>query len=272
VTRTGVDNPWRPEDEPDRDPEPLAEWIQAGIPVEEAEIWRNWRYRIAKAAAWRRAGVLGGLQAAQWSTAGVTPQTVERWRAAAIDATEAVNWHELGFTLEQAARHKTNGLSPSQAFDRQQSAPGPIGMSVSGGTPIVHTAVSRHGFGGRPGPPPDFQKFLEAGVPPPVLNSYMTRQWVDDDAVSWAKEGIDAADAQLWKELGLQAAEAGRLTRQGATVSQTVREWWQAGIPIDEVADWIGAGLKPQEAADQRARGITAQQAATLRALREGPD
>lgn len=100
----------------------------------------------------------------------------------------------------------------------------------------------------------------------------MTRQWFDDSAVAWAREGIDAVEAQLWKELGLRPAETGRLVRKGATVHQTVRDWWAAGIPIDEVSDWIGAGLKPQEAADQRARGVTAEQAAALRALRDQAD
>ena len=70
------------------------------------------------------AGVLGGLQAAQWSTAGVTAETVTGWRAAAINSTEAVSWHELGFDLEEAKKHKANGLTPAQAFNRAD--PGPV--------------------------------------------------------------------------------------------------------------------------------------------------
>jgi hypothetical protein len=113
--------------------------------------------------------------------------------------------------------------------------------------------------------------FVEAGVPPQMLHSYLARQWFDDEAVAWAKEGIDGAEASVWKALGLRPSEAGRLVRQGATLADTVRDWWRAGIPIGEVADWIGAGLTPKEAAGQRAKGITAEHAAALRALRDGP-
>ena len=113
------------------------------------------------------------------------------------------------------------------------------------------------------------QAFVEAGVPPQMLHSYMARQWLDDEAVAWAKEGIDGAEAPVWKVLGLRPGEAGRLDRMGATLAGTVRDWWRAGIPIDEVADWIGAGLTPNEAAGQRAKRITAAHAAALRALRD---
>jgi hypothetical protein len=267
MTRTGIDNPWRPEGEPEREPEPLDQWIESGIPHEEAETWRNWRYRINEAKAWRHAGVLGGLQAAQWSTAGVTSATVDRWRAAAIDATEAVNWHEFGLDLEEAKRHKAAGRTPEQAWNELQgSARSSHASFTAGGRGFVSTPGRPRGL-----PPSDSERFMQAGVPGHVIPSYMIRQWFDDTALSWAKEGIDATEAHLWRELGLRPAEVVRLTQQGATLSQTVRDWWRAGIPIDEVAEWIGAGLKPEEAAEQRARGITAEHAATLRALRDEP-
>ena len=57
----------------------------------------------------RDAAVPDGLRAAQWSTAGVTPATVAQWRAAAIEATEAVTWHELGFSFQEAQQHKAKG-------------------------------------------------------------------------------------------------------------------------------------------------------------------
>lgn len=265
MTRIGIDNPWRPED----GPEPLEDWVRAGVPRDEAETWRNWRYRIKEAMAWRDAGVYGGLPAAQWSTARVTPSTVDQWRAAGIDATEAVSWHELGFGLGEATRHRAQGLTPAQAFDQQQAAVRQAGFSAA------RRARLRHA--GRRFPPGDaIEKFLEEmrtrQISGEVVHSYLTLQWFDDVAISWAKEGVEAVEAQLWQELGLKPAEAARLTRQGVTVLQTVREWWRAGIPLDEVADWIGAGLRPDEAADQRARGITAEQAATLRALRDDPE
>ncbi len=105
-------------------------------------------------------------------------------------------------------------------------------------------------YGQRGGGP--VQAFVEAGVPPQMLHSYMTRQWFDDEAVAWAKAGIDGAEAPVWKALGLRPNEARRLDRTGATLAGTVRDWWRAGIPIDEVADWIGAGLTPDQALRER--------------------
>lgn len=120
-----------------------------------------------------------------------------------------------------------------------------------------------------PGPSGPLQKFFLAGAPREVMHSYMKRQWVDDEAVAWAKESIEADEAQLWKALGLQPGEAGRLVKQGVSTVETMKRWWRAGIPLDEVGDWIGAGLRPEEASHQRAKGITAKQAAALRALRD---
>jgi hypothetical protein len=111
------------------------------------------------------------------------------------------------------------------------------------------------------------QAFVEAGVPPQMLYSYMARQWFDDEAVAWAKEGIDGAEAPIWQALGLRPGEAGRLVRQGATLVDTVRAWWRAGIPIGEVADWIKAGLTPEEACRQR----PGRSGAKARVMRGGP-
>ena len=61
-------------------------------------------------------GIDDGLQAAQWRTAGATPETVGSGKAAGIDAAEAVRWHEFGFSLEEATEHKKKGLNPDGAF------------------------------------------------------------------------------------------------------------------------------------------------------------
>src|SRR5712691_11841468 len=110
------------------------------------------------------------------------------------------------------------------------------------------------------------QTFGEAGVPPQMLYSYMARQWFDDEAVAWAKEGIDAGQAPVWKALGLRPNEARSLVRNGATLADTVRDWWRAGIPIGEVAHWIGAGLTPEAAVWRR----SGRHAATARGKRAG--
>src|SRR5260370_533273 len=96
------------------------------------------------------------------------------------------------------------------------------------------------------------QAFVEAGEgggPAEVQERGKAREWLDEEAVAWAKEGIDGAEARIWKGLGVRPDEAGHLDRNGATLADTVRDWWQAGIPIAEVADWVGAGLTPKEAA-----------------------
>lgn len=261
MTRTGIENPWRDRDEP----EPLSEWIAAGFSEEDAELWRRWRFLIADARAWRAVGVDEGLRAAQWSTAGVRADHVEEWRSVGVDATEAVAWHEFGYQLPQVRDFKQRGLSPADAFSQTQGM-----MQTGGAVGSSSRAVLRRGPGAM-GAPPDhpFYAFMQAGVPPQVMHSYLQRQWFDEDAVAWARENLDAAEAHIWKNLGLKAAEAGRLARHGANPVSTIREWWRAGIPYDEFAEWIGAGLTAQEAAEQRARGITAEQAATLRALRD---
>ena len=100
------------------------------------------------------------------------------------------------------------------------------------------------------------------------MHGYHLRQWLGDDAMAWASQGVEAADAYTWHALGLTPAEAGRLALQGRGPGDVIGDWWRTGIPFDEVADWIGAGLSSSEAVEQRSRGVTSDQAATLRALR----
>jgi hypothetical protein len=247
----------------DSEPEDLTRWLAAGFERAAAEIWRRWHFTIGRAQAWEAVGVTEGLHAAQWSTAGVTPDTVDVWRAAGIDATEAVRWHEFGFGLGSARAEKKAGMGPEQAFARMQHQ-----SSSSQIINVVRASGQRgRAFGGAGG-------LFGPGVDPRISHSYREHQWTDESAVAWAEQGIVATDAYLWHDLGLTAGEAGRLTLLGRTVGDVVREWWTAGVPFEEFADWIGAGLTAAEAVEQRARGITAEHAASLRALRadEAPD
>jgi hypothetical protein len=251
--RTGIDV-----DEPDdREPEELALWVAAGFTAGTAEVWRRWRFTIARAHAWVAAGVDEGLEAAQWATAGVTPGTVEEWRQAGIGPGEAVRWHEFGYGFAAARAEKVRGNGPDAAFARAhpQQQVGPMARVVRG--------VAGRGLAS------PLRGLHEVGVDPRLIHSYMQHQWMDESAVAWATQGIDAVDAYIWHALGLTPAEAGRLELQGRTVGDGVREWWSAGIPYEEFADWIGAGLSAAEAVEQRARGITAEHAASLRALRQ---
>lgn len=242
----------------DREPEEPARWLAAGFTAGTAEVWRRWRFTIARARAWVAAGVDEGLHAAQWSTAGVTPETVEEWRQAGIGPGEAVRWHEFGYGLPTARVEKRRGNSPDAAF--AQAHPQQAASQTS--RMVRRGSISR-------GLASPLRSLHEAGVDPRLIHSYAQHQWMDESAVAWATQGIDAVDAYMWHELGLTPAEAGRLELQGRTVGDVVREWWAAGIPFEEFADWLGAGLSAAEAVEQRARGITAEHAASLRALRE---
>ena len=248
-------------DEPDHgEPEKLADWLAAGFAREDAENWRRWRFKLARAEAWRQRGVLDGLRAAQWQTAGVTPGTVEAWRAAGIGAPEAVRWHELGYELDAVRAEKQKGNGPEQAFAQANQARSAYVSSRSIG---ASGRLARRGPGGL------VAHFQQSGVDPRIMHSYMQHQWFDEEALEWAKQGIEAQDAYTWYELGLTASEAGRLTIHGRSPGDVIREWWSAGIPFSEVGDWIGAGLSAQEAVEQRMNGITTEQAAALRALRQ---
>jgi hypothetical protein len=260
VSLAGPGDPGRDEGQ-DRDAGAApAAWRDEGFSDEQRQLFQRWRFGLAEAIAWRQAGVPDGLRAAQWVTAGVTPGTVDQWRAAGIDAGQAVHWHEMGFDLQAARDARRRGLTPDAAFASQHRTQ-PSGPPSGGGFSMVM------GPGGGRGQAAG--RLFELGLPPRLIHGYLSRNWDVDEALPWAKAGLEAADASLWRALGLTPAEAGRLARKGANPVDTVRDWWRAGIPFDEVADWIGAGLSPQEAAAQRARGITAEQAAALRALRD---
>jgi hypothetical protein len=259
MARTGFEDKEGPED---AEPEELSVWLAAGYRSERAEVWRRWRFTLAQADAWGREGIDDGLHAAQWRTSGATPETVQDWRAAAIDAAEAVRWHEFGFSLVDAAEHKKNGLGPDGAFAAQH--PQRVVNVVRSG-PVMGGV---RGFAVSPGGP--MARFHQSGVDPQVIHGYMQHHWFDESAAEWARHGIEAQDAYVWFDLGLNASEAGRLTMQGRTPGDVVREWWTAGIPFEEMAEWIGAGLSAREALDQRANGITVEHAASLRALRVG--
>ena len=183
----------------------------------------------------------------------MTPESVDGWSAAGIDANQAVHWHEMGFDLQAAQRAKQHGLTPDTAFAQQQQYwPGaPPGSGLSAGMHFVAVGTQV------PMSPEQIRRFHDAGVPQWLLQGYWSANWGVEEALQWALAGVQAGDAALWR------------ARKGASPVDTVRDWWRAGIPFDEAADWIGAGLSPQEAVEQRARGITAEQAAALRALRD---
>jgi hypothetical protein len=265
MNRTSVDT-----EEPDEEPERLELWLDAGFARAEALTWRRWRFNIAKAQAWRAEGITEGIKAAQWKTAGASPETVGDWRDAGIEAAEAVHWHEYGFSLEQSRVHKRHGRGPADAFrilnpPTQNVVQGTAGSWVAT-SPMTARALPAPLGGMTPGGP--LQRFHQSGADPRLMHGYLQCGWIDDDAVEWARHGIEAHDAYTWFDLGLKPVEAGRLVMQGRTPGDVIREWWSSGVPFEEAGEWIGAGLSATEARQQRADGITAEHAASLRALR----
>ena len=253
------------QERPDR-PEPIDRrsfdarpWETVGISKQDALAWSERRFEPDEAQRWQQAGVSDPADAISWKTAGVGPDRVREWLYVKIDAREAAAWIELGFTVAEARKHQLAGRTPVQAYGCQDRARGPgaaRGAQVLPGAP-QHRVDPRH--------------FMEAvrRRDPGVANTYMHRQWFDDEALAWALQGIEASEALAWKELGLTPVEAEQQQSNGMNAIQTLKAWWQAGIPFDEVADWIGAGLSPSEAAHQRANGVTAERAAVLRSLRQ---
>jgi hypothetical protein len=229
-------------------------FVEAGVPPHLLHSYMARQWLDDEAVTWAKEGI-DGAEAPVWKALGLHPQeaggldrkgvtladTVRDWWRAGIPIGEVADWIGAGLTAREAAG--------------QRSGRGTAAARVMPGGP------------GRD----RVQQLAKAGAPPQVLHGTVARQGADGEAVSWAKEGIDGAEAPVWNALGLRPNEAGRLDRKGVTLAGTVSDWWRAGIPIGEVADWIGAGLTPGEAAGQRARGITAERAATLRALRDDP-
>ena len=229
-------------------------WQLAGFSPRQAVSFKEWRISLDVAVRWRKVGVTDGLDATRWGIADVTPEQVPGWTRAGIDLDAAFKWRRAGVGLEDAKRRIANGENPEGA---QASGP------TIGAARVVTVGAQIGMFGG--GPAHEiFQKAQAAGIDMQVLQTYMIRQWLDEEAIEWASYGIDAGDAYQWIELGLAAEEAGHIVADGATIVEVLREWWVTGIAFDEIAEWIGAGLSADEAAAQRCRGVTTQQAAAL--------
>jgi hypothetical protein len=205
---------------------------------------------VEQAVAWRQAGIPAGLHAAQWATAGVTPDTVGDWLAAGIDGFQATRWHKLDFDLAAAQDAVRLGFTLDLAERRGLILPRALTQSPRPRPTRASPAMSP--VPADPGRWERIQQLMNHGIRSYLAHGYVARNWDCDDALAWARAGFEAPDALLWQAMGLTPAQAARLEDKGATPAQTVRDWWQAGLPFDEVARWISAGLTAQQAADQR--------------------
>lgn len=226
-------------------------WREAGFAEQDIASWTRWDITLERALAWRAAGVELGSRAAQWTIAGVAPDQVAELMALGVEATEAVNWHEMGFSWDEVRDYKRRGLDPGRAMEARNRA-------------AERRRQSAKPVAGRE----------EVAVPLGDEDDVMvfSVRLIGDAPPEWAEHQISAVDAKLWELIGLKPAEAARLARQGKDPAQVLQDWWRSQIPYDEVANWLAAGMSPQEAAEQRARGVTAEQVAVLRALRENDE
>jgi hypothetical protein len=247
------------------------QWWRSGFTLAEALGWRA-RFGVEEAARWRAAGIRNQAEARSWQIAGVCVGEVGGWREAGIGFAEASAWREFGYELGEARRLRSEGKGPSESFRgrvRLMRGSPAAGQAGAGGSWVPYASLSgrRPGAGSHPAQR-FFEKLQGSRGGPQLLHGYVRQQWLDDEAVAWAREGIEAANALLWKEFGVAPADAAVAEKDGRTAAATIRAWWEAGIPPDEVRAWLGAGFTPEEAAAQRARGVDVERAAVLRALR----
>jgi hypothetical protein len=267
----------------DEDFRPL-DWVSKQIPRSEAEQWwksgftlaeaLRWRehFGVEEAARWRTAGIRAQAEAQSWRIAGVAADEVSGWLEAGIGFAEALAWHEFGYELAEARRLKAEGKTASQSFRGrvQKMSSRRAGGRAPRGQGWARYASSSGGLLGRGTHPAErfFEKLQGTPGGMQVIQGYVQHQWFDDEAIAWAMQGFEAADALVWKEFGVSPADAAVAKKEGRTAAATIRLWWEAGIPPDEVGAWLGAGFTPDEAAAQRAQGVSADRAAVLRALR----
>jgi hypothetical protein len=241
-------------------------WWRAGYSVAEALRWLE-HYSVEEALLWRKAGITRVAEAQSWRVAGVEAGAVRGWIAAGIGFAEAAAWNEFDYSLDEARKLKAEGKTPGESFRNR--------VQRMRSSPTAHRALPRGSSSGsmsRAAGRHPVQDFLEKLHRTPhgrqLMHGYLQQQWLDDEAVKWASEGIEAPAAILWKEFGVSPVDAAAATKDGQTPAATIRAWWEAGIPPGEFAAWLGAGLSPEEAAAQRADGVGADRAAVLRALR----
>ncbi|WP_461296881.1 hypothetical protein [Streptomyces harbinensis] len=111
---------------------------------------------------------------------------------------------------------------------------------------------------------------LHQGVPAAVARGFVASGWTGEEALPWARRGIDPGEARIFLALGFAVGEAEKVLADGESALAVMAGWWRAGIPLDEVAPWRAAGFTAQEAASLRAEGTDVEQAKVLRALGGG--
>ena len=166
-----------------------------------------------------------------WRNAGAGDEEARAWSEQGLSVQDWSEWHQIGLPPAIVKRMKTRRLSAQVVGEevRRQRETVASDLRFVGAVGAAETSI---------------------------INSYLAQDWTDDDALVWAREGLDASVARTWIALGLAAADVERIRAQGADLATFVRSWWAAGIPLGEVASWARAGRSPEQAAAERAKGL----------------
>ena len=171
------------------------------------------------------------FDAAPWTAEGVPADEARIWWAYGLSPPQASEWRKAGVSAASAQQLAKAGITPDQAVTHREEDVAILGAAAHFSDKI-------------------------GDCDPTVAQTYLLERWYDDEAVQWARSGIDAPHARVWAELGLAPSDGYRLISQGETLVSVLRAWWNTRIPLDEVPAWVGAGHSPREAADRYARGL----------------
>ncbi|MFD6953685.1 hypothetical protein A6A08_23915 [Nocardiopsis sp. TSRI0078] len=220
-------------------PEDLYLWTARGFTVADARRWIGAGFALGAAERWRDSGVYRPGPALEWRAAGTTPHTVRPLLRAGMTPRDAVRWHELGYSPDEAAERHLAGERPRprrllRALLPARRLPG---LDLS-----EEQAES-------------MDALLSAGVPAAAARAYLDTGWDGADAVPWARAGVDPVQAGVYREIGFSPEEGAALAGRGRDALALMCEWWDAGVPRGEVAAWVAAGFGSAEAVRARASG-----------------
>lgn len=194
-------------------------WRDAGFTTEEAGAWQRWQIPLAAATDWRNASVSDPAQAAQWSIAGVGPDTVHKWLAAGIEPTEAVRWQQMGFDWDAIQSLKHQGLTPETAFERRS---GSALSSLMEGVLRIQWADDETAVWERQQiPTSDVKLWQLIGLTPREAGRFVRQGQRPENLIrEWWRAGIPYDEVASWLAAGLSAKEAAAQRAQGVTAEQ----------------------------------------------------
>jgi hypothetical protein len=194
---------------------------RAGIPIEDVHLWKE-------------AGISQCEDAAQWHTRivskrgnrWITPGGVARFKAAGLNATEAITCIENDFTISDAAAYKAEGISVSDGVNwaKLHQDPKHSRIWIANGIDVgdarewielgldidVSSRLQRAGV--RPGLYRWFtagglaeKQFLPLAKNPTVL-AWMNAGYPYEEASQWWRHGFTVENAEHWRDRGSLAA------------------------------------------------------------------